>query len=211
MKLFMFMLVIAMLSITSCQEGSMNQAGSFTDSRDGNEYATVNICGQVWMAENLRYETLNSTTYNNNPNYGRYYMWSEISSVCPNGWHLPSDIEWTNMEICTGMNVADSSIIGVRGSHGNNLKSESGWYPTLTGDNTNGNNLSGLNVFPAGRIPSIGSSIPAGVESIAYFYTSTLGAQNRPLIREFYSNADHVQREQALNTNIMSTCRCVKD
>ncbi len=90
---------------------------------DGNNYKTVYIGTQEWMAENLKVNKYNDGTsipnitdktkwannttgawcnHNNdaskNTKYGKLYNWHAVSgrkNVCPTGWHVPSDAEWT--------------------------------------------------------------------------------------------------------------------
>jgi uncharacterized protein (TIGR02145 family) len=80
----------------------------FTDARDGQTYKKVTIGTQTWMAENLNYIPAvgNSWCYENNPShcdtYGRLYDWNTARTVCPGGWHLPSEAEWTVLENAVG-------------------------------------------------------------------------------------------------------------
>lgn len=90
---------------------------------DGNVYTTVTIGTQVWMVENLKVTSYNDSTpianvtdniawinltsgaycwYNNNGTiyknpYGALYNWFTVSTLklCPTGWHVPTDAEWT--------------------------------------------------------------------------------------------------------------------
>jgi uncharacterized protein (TIGR02145 family) len=77
------------------------QETSFTDSRDGKEYKIIYVGKQVWMGQNLNFETENSWAYENkkrNTNqYGRLYTYDAAKNACPAGWHLPTDKEWQEL------------------------------------------------------------------------------------------------------------------
>ena len=113
----------------------------FTDSRDGQIYKTVQIGGQCWMAENLNIGTMINGSENMSDDgiiekycyddvstnceiYGGLYQWNEMmqyataqsrQGICPDGWHLPSNIEWFVMENYLDPSITDPNVTGYRG------------------------------------------------------------------------------------------------
>jgi uncharacterized protein (TIGR02145 family) len=109
--------------------------------QDGNVYTSVTIGTQVWMVENLKTskyrngDLIGTTTpatlditaeatpkyqwaYDDNENnvatYGRLYTWFAVTdsrNVCPAGWHVPTDKEWTTLaSFLGGANVAGGKL-----------------------------------------------------------------------------------------------------
>ncbi len=136
--------------------------GSITDI-DGNVYKTIQIGTQTWMAENLKTTNLNDGTalsynlsheasycwYNNDEityrnTYGALYTGYARSNsrLCPTGWHVPSDAEWTTLTNWLGLlSIGDMKETGT--THWN----------IPNGDATN---LSGFTALPGGSRSSNG-------------------------------------------------------
>lgn len=117
--------------------------GTLVDSRDGQEYRTIVVGTQEWMAENLNYKTSSgSLCYGDTSEYcgvaGRLYTWSTAyySSVCPTGWHLPKQSEFTTL-----MNALGGYLVA-----GRKMKATSGW-----GQEGNGTDDVGFTALPAGH------------------------------------------------------------
>jgi uncharacterized protein (TIGR02145 family) len=147
------------LLFSSCNKDD-EQPNTVTDI-DGNEYKTVTIGSQVWMAENLKTTKYNTGTsipnvaintdwsnltsgayawYQNNETsykseYGGMYNWYAVNtgSLCPTGWRVPTDADWTQLTDFVGSNP------------GTKLKAKSGWV-----DSGNGTDDYGFSALPGG-------------------------------------------------------------
>ncbi|MCH2022645.1 MAG: hypothetical protein MK207_09230 [Saprospiraceae bacterium] len=212
-------LLMALLVIwTGCEKEDSNLQ-TFIDSRDGNQYKMIEIGGRTWMAENLRYNATGSYLNPNNQSisYGRLYEWptvmngdssstlnpSGVQGICPDGWHLPSDEEWKNLEKSLGMSDQETNSIGWNGTdQGYQMKSTSDWD-----DNGNGNNASGFNAYPSGRHWNSYSSS----YTYAWFWTSTEFSSTEAWYRYLHKNESQVYRSTLSKTAYAFSCRCVKD
>jgi len=174
------------------------------DKRDYSLYSIIKIGNQTWMAENLRYDVPGSLNpVNSSISYGRLYNWNAAIKIAPNGWHLPSDSEWNELEMALGMPAADTALQAWRGTdHGVQMKSISGWN-----SGGNGTNASGFNAFPAGLYTS-GSFYHLG--SNAYFWSSTENSGSNAWNRYLEIWSTTVYRNYNTKTYGFS-CRCVKD
>ncbi|MFC2086162.1 FISUMP domain-containing protein [Bacteroidota bacterium] len=126
-------------NITLLKGSDMN--GKYLDTRDSNIYEFVKIKNQIWLTENLNYNTnIGSWCYEDNisncNNYGRLYDWETALNVCPTGWHLPSMSEWTILID----NFGGKEIAGEK------LKSTNTWKTA----NSKITNKSGFKVLPGG-------------------------------------------------------------
>ena len=180
------------------------------DLRDGQVYKTTTIdipsknYSEVWMAENLNYETDKSWCYGDDPancaKYGRLYTWAaavgrdedecgiyhacnlgegDIRGACPKGWHLPSQSEWEALIV-----AVDGSITEYTSSNtaGTKLKSATGWtaYSGITNEDA-----FGFSALPAGtRYHPIGNYGYKGYGT--YFWSATEEIISYPAYRHAY-------------------------
>ncbi len=217
-------------SNTIYQQTFVNCGDNLIDTRDGQSYATVEINGQCWMAENLNYGTMISTgsyQYNNGTiekyclnnsstfcdNLGGLYQWNEMMNynntpggqgICPDGWHVPTDAEWFALENFVDPSISNPNATGWRGSiGGRNLKS------TATGGSYNwsanpGTDDHGFTTRPGGYRNTSGYS--SGTTTNATFWTSTQGCD-----REFYYGYNSILRYTTANGALGLSVRCIKD
>jgi len=185
--------------IFSCKKEEVTEPSTFnystfTDARDGKIYKSIKIGTQVWMAENLAFKTANgSWIYGDNEvdgnKYGRLYTWDAAKLAIPDGWHLPTDDEWKQLEKALGMSQADADGFEERGTNeGARLKSRSGWA-----ENGNGTDEVGFLALPGGFFANSGSYL--AVIWYGYWWTSTESNSSSAFFRLLVSTDSKIHRK----------------
>jgi len=194
---------------------------------DGNQYSTVKIGNQYWMAENLKpLHYLDGTkikevfTYDddekNNAPYGRLYTWEAVVNkcgICPKGWHVPTDAEWKDLERYLGMAEEDIEDTGWRDTESEGVKLKKFETDFLwIKYSKRGVNTSGFSAIPAGVRTPKGKFM--GLNKYADFWTGTEfdseKAWNRSLVwMGFHPGKAKVYRDRSPKTWGFSI-RCVK-
>lgn len=190
--------------------------GTFTDSRDNINYKTLTINGRTWMAENLAYiphvskgkngggiwvydfegsDVDSAKATDNYQTYGCLYDWKTANEVCPAGWHLPSDEEWSEFT-----SFIDKD--GYEYSDGAALKASSGWMEK------GGFDAYDFHALPAGSRGIDGSFYY--IKGMTSFWSSTEKDDNYAWIIRL----DHTKPDIMRRTNIKLigySVRCIQD
>ena len=190
---------------------------------EGNQYDVIKIGNQIWMKENLKVSKYrngedvptglddNALYYtkkgayaihlNNNANnsiYGKEYNWFAVSDsrgLCPSGWHIPSDSEWTTL----------TNYLGGESVAGGKMKSTG---TTLwSSPNTEATNESSFSVLPGGCRDGI--MFTDGGE-MAYFWSDTESGKSHAWIRELFYFDGGVERSGDVKS-VGASVRCLRD
>ena len=215
--------------VTDIPTGSKTITSNFVASTDAdnNNYSTVNIGNQVWMAENLKTTRYNdgtpipretdntawqhlgtpacawlnndSATYHNM--YGVLYNGFAVGTgkLAPKGWHVPSDAEWDTLITYLG----GTSIAGGK------LK-ESGTSHWLS-PNTGATNETGFTALPGSEHEGAGSPGFGLIGRSAWWWSSTQNnANNSAGFISVSSDYESILKMSLIKTMGFSV-RCIKD
>jgi len=200
---------------------NFSAAGTVQD-QSGNFYNTVAIGTQVWFKENLRTKkyrngalipvktstdtsTLVGQMYyyqndslTNYPVYGALYNWKatqESDGLCPTGWHVPSDAEWTTL----------TNHLGGESGAAGKMKSIGTAY--WNSPNTGATNESGFSALPGGFRGNGGFAL---INGYAFFWSATQFDANRARMRYLYFDNGNVSRDTEPKAYGLSV-RCLKN
>jgi uncharacterized protein (TIGR02145 family) len=200
-----------------------NTASTTISDLDGNIYNTVSIGNQIWMASNLstsRYRNgayipyiLNSNQwasikspalsfYNHDngyeTNYGKQYNWyavTDTQGICPVGWHIPTNSEWTVLsDFLGGLNVA-----------GGKMKATGTQYWSFP---SNGSNSSGFTGLPGGFRNVDGTF---GILGYNGFWWSATEENEQRAINRSIIYTDNLLSAGSSSKNQGFSVRCLKD
>lgn len=134
--------------------------GTVVDAQ-GNAHSTVQIGEQTWMAENLKTELPLSWCFAENQQncelFGRLYPWYVALEACPDGWHLPTDDDWKQLELHLGMDSTELDFSYLRGTGvGGKLKSVSHHWDFYNDGATDETGFSALPGGPRYRLGQYG-------------------------------------------------------
>ncbi|MCL6261253.1 fibrobacter succinogenes major paralogous domain-containing protein [Aquiflexum sp. TKW24L] len=226
---FLMVLSFVFLSIQS----SFSQSGTVKDI-EGNTYQTIQIGTQIWMAENLRTtryldgtlipEIPNAeewlatkqaalSTYPNteSPNNNVLYNWYAVNSgkLCPQGWHVPSDAEWMELEKAIGL---DENLIQTIGARGWTLKIDGKLKTTEKGvwqvDREYYSNETGFSAFPTGYRTNSGTF--QFQKQFSYWWSSSSESEEFAWKRHLSYYRDIINRNVMLKNSGLCV-RCVTD
>lgn len=220
----MFLLLTVAFAITrfgysqeSISKSLEPESGEFIDSRDGHKYKTIKIGDQEWLAENFaylprvcppdsadcgvwvyNYSGANISEAKETPEYKKYgglYSWESARKLAPEGWHLPDDAEWKELERFLGLKISDIEGKTWRGANNeaNRLKGK--------GD-------TGLNVIFGGWMTDYGKF--NFIEEHANFWCSTEVDRGRAIERLIGVNNGKIGRD-AGNKGCGFSVRYIRD
>jgi uncharacterized protein (TIGR02145 family) len=183
------------------------------------------------------YPYANKDIFVQHPEYGLLYTWAAASGrtssdneensshgphqgICPSGWHLPSDLEWNQLEQVIAESAANvysttgaitwdvsADATGWRGTHGQKMRSTT----TVNSQATDGTSKSRTeNGFDALLVGTMYSGSPSSYGTYTYFWSSSSNGSSNAWYRTLYESSTGVYRYNGLKY-FMFSVRCKKD
>ncbi len=226
--IFCIIALLLFFFFQSCNNDPFDaNSGTFTDKRDNHVYEWVKIGDQIWMAENIAYAPHvcapdsqcgiwvygyqgKGSFYDNYSTYGCLYDWETAKKVCPEGWHLPSHAEWTELERFLGMPEDQLDRLGIFRGEEENIGGKLKEKGTMHWEEPNegATDEYGFSALPGGcKVSNIRYT---SLKSVAFFWTSTEDSKSYALSRMLYNDAKTVWIGQEDKSTALSV-RCIKD
>lgn len=190
--------------------------GSFTDPRDGRTYRTVKAGTAEWLKQNLAYEKAGTSRNGVKASsfvFGRYYTWTEASgTLCPEGWHLPTDAEFIALAVAAGATsvtspepIPDAAGRLMGDISFNKTKMWEFWPDVKITDNL------GFSAIPAGYAQLAGSIYTYhGMGEYACFWTADEVDSDFAVARYIYADKPEIVASPMPKESFAASVRCVR-
>lgn len=192
---------------------------------DGNQYKTVIIAEQEWMAENLRTTKFNDGTeitagfwkHNSeevNKTYGAYYNWDNINNtkkICPTGWRVPkvADID-TLVKRVDPIFYSTKNIAAIKLKSSGFVENSTGlWRKTEA--SIGGTNEAGFNAIPSASYDFGANDFNLGIGYESMFWTADSYNSSSAINAYFVNYSDQVNIQYADKKLSGLSCRCIKE
>ena len=192
---------------------------------NGTATPVLTVCCQSWMTKNLDVDkyrngdpipkvtdptawtalTTGAYCYYNNDSatyaatYGKLYNWYAVNDprgLAPEGWHIPTDFEWTTLENCLGGSTVDGGAMKETGTiH---------W----TTPNTGATNISGLSGLPGGARDVSGPFV--GLSGNGFWWSATENDATTSWYRFLSYDNGSIYRGYVAKQDGLSV-RCIRD
>jgi uncharacterized protein (TIGR02145 family) len=149
-----------------------------------------------WISKSPAQCVYNDNTGNELDTYGRLYNWYAVSTekLCPAGWHVPSDGEWTTLTDYLGSKA------------GGKMKEEGTTH--WKSPNEGADNESGFTALPGGG--RIGDAEFSGISEAGFWWSTTVKEDDLVWIRDLQYEVDYIGRREF--DKMVGLCvRCIKD
>ena len=206
---------------------STPQEPIFTDARDQKVYHWVKINKQIWMVENLAYlpsvssskkgseddgeedkafyyvygydgiDTDSAKKTDHYKSIGVLYNWKALETAAPEGWHIPSDQELTELQQYLGIDTEAGSILKEKGTEY--------WLAP----NKDAVNSVGFSALSSGYRSTYGNNFQEIRES-AYFWTSTEEDSYYAWYKKL-NNENGEFKSARISKNNACAVRCIKN
>lgn len=133
------------------------------------------------------------------------YAALDSRNIAPEGWRVPTDDDWKELEIYVGMTEQEANGAGWRGTISRVFRSTTGWP-----DRFNGTDDFGFAVLPGGSRNANGSY--DYINARANFWTTTpSGTQNDRYLRRIFQDTYETINRSNWFVNEGYSVRCVRD
>jgi uncharacterized protein (TIGR02145 family) len=214
-KVIFSIFLMSSMILTSCGGGESNEGSDYNETAIGNQiWMTENLNVDKfrngdpipYAKSSAQWEKAGKNDqpawcyYDNDPvkgeKYGKLYNWYAVSDprgLAPEGWHIPTDAEWTFL----------TAHLGGEDAAGTKMKSKGGWK-----DNGNGNDEIGFSGLPGGFCDYWGKCKDLFEEG--KWWSSTENDRSFSWARQLYYKDGNVRRGKADKSAGFSV-RCIKD